>query len=817
MSSLLQDLRFAVRMLVKDPLFAVIAVVTLGVAIGANATVFSVVDSVLLRPMAYPEADRLVRIHSRMPAEGHDRFWLSAPEYWELLEHTTSFESVGGWSAAGAPMSGGREPARVPAAYVTASMLRTVGVEPAIGRLINDEEDRPGVQTVVLLSHRLWQRSFGGDPSVVGRSIEVDGLPVTVIGVMPEGFAFPRADMDLWIPLCLDPAHQPRDNHMLEIVARLKPGVTLESARADLDAYVTWSAGAHGADQHRLDGLHHPLAAVSLIDDAVAPARLSLLLLQGAVALLLLIAAANVASLLLARADARKREIAIRAAVGASRARIVRQLLTESMVLGLLGAALGLLIAWWGVDVVVALLPRGMPRIHEIAIDGRIVAAGVAVSLLVSLLFGLAPALRAGAVDLQGALRDAGARTTAGRVRLRLRRTLVVGQVALAVVLLVGCGLTLRSFERLQEVELGFEPDHLVTMQIELPRRHYPEVNAVRHFWRELDERTGALPGVAAVTELTSLPFEAWPHFGDVRRAGEGPERSVQVYAHGIGDDYTAAMGVRVVAGRAFDVREHDVPVTSVLVNETLAAALWPGQDAVGQRIATSVGPFQLPDLTVLGVLGDVKELGIAKRTPPQLYMPIHAAWQVDAADRILYVAVRVDRGDPRAVVPAIREIVRELDPRIAVADVRTMEELVWQEVARPRFLSVLLAVFAGIAVLLAAIGIFGLMSHAVTQRTRELGIRMALGAPPALVRRMVLKGGLALVAIGVAVGLAASLALDAALAGVLGGVLYRADVLDPATLIGAPLLLVAVAAVACWLPAARATRIDPMLAMRHD
>ncbi|HUS67163.1 MAG TPA: ABC transporter permease, partial [Kofleriaceae bacterium] len=698
MSSLLQDLRFAVRMLVKDPLFAVIAVVTLGVAIGANATVFSVVDSVLLRPMPYPQADRLVRIHTRMPAEGQDRFWMSAPEYWELIEHTTSFESVGAWSAAGAPVSGGDEPARVPAAYVTASLLRTVGVQPAIGRLIKDEEDRPGDETVVLLGHRLWQRSFGGDPSVVGRSIQVDGLPVTVIGVMPEGFDFPRADIDVWIPLCLDPAQQPRDNHAFEVMGRLKPGVTLESARADLDAHMTWSATTHGADQHHLDATQHPLVGVSLIDDAVAPARLSLLLLQGAVALILLIAAANVASLLLARGDARQREIAIRAAVGASRGRIVRQLLTESLVLGLLGAGLGLVIAWWGVDLLVALLPQSMPRVHEISIDGRVVAAGVVVSLLVSLVFGLAPAVRAGAADLQGTLREAGARTTAGRGRLRLRRALVIGEVALAVVLLVGCGLTLRSFARLQEVELGFEPDHLVTMFVELPRRHYPEEAGARHFWDELDARTRALPGVAAVTELTSLPFETWPHFGQLRRAGDGPDHAVQVYAHGIGDDYSAALGVRVVAGRAFDAREHGVKATSVLVNETLAAVLWPGEEAVGRAVSTSIGPFELPDLTVIGVVGDVKELGVAQRTPPQLYMPGRAAWGDDLADRLLYVVVRVDRGDPRAVVPAIRDIVRDLDPRVAVSQVHTMDELLWREVARPRFLSVLLAVFAGIA-----------------------------------------------------------------------------------------------------------------------
>jgi putative ABC transport system permease protein len=818
MSSILQDLRFAVRLLVVQPLFAIVAVVTLGVAIGANATVFSVVDSVLLQPLPYPDADRLVRISTRIPAEGHDRFWLSAPEYWELVEHTSSFESLGAWSDAGAPVSGGSEPARVPAAYLTASTLPTIGVAPELGRFFTAEEDRPGLETVALLSHRLWQRSFGGDPSVVGRSVSIDGLPVTVVGVMPEDFAFPRADTDLWIPFCLDPAKQIRDNHMANVVARLAPGVTLEQARADLDAYVAWSARSFGADQHHLEDSSHPVVAAAMLDEAVAPARLSLLLLQGAVAFLLLIAAANIASLLLARADARQREIAIRAAVGASRGRIVRQLLTESLLLGLLGAGLGLAIAAWGVDLAVALLPDSTPRKQDIGISGWVVAAGVGVSLLTSLLFGLAPALRAGARDLHGALKDAGGRSTAGRARLRLRRALVIGEVALAVVLLVGCGLVVHSFRRLQEVDLGFEPDGVVTMFFELPQRYYPEAPAATQFWADLTVRVRALPGVEAATTMTSLPFEQNPHFVSVTRPGrDAPDQAIQVYAHGAGDDYATTAGIRVLGGRAFDAREHGGPPHAVLVNRTLARALYPDEEPIGRALSMNFGPVDLRDLTILGVLDDVKQAGIAVATPPQLYLPSAARWDDDFVDRLLYLVVRVDRGDPRAVVPDVRRIVADLDPRIAVSAVRTMDELLWQEVARPRFLSVLLAVFSGIALLLAAIGIFGVMSHSVTQRTRELGIRMALGAPPALVRRMVLRDGLTMVGLGLAVGLAASLALAAALSGVLAGVLFGVGALDLWPLLVAPILLVAVGAAACWWPAARATRIDPMLAMRHD
>lgn len=817
MSSILQDLRFAARMLVADPLFAIIAIVTLGVAIGANAVVFSVVDSVLLQPLPYPDVDRLVRIHTRLPAEGHDRFWLSPPEYWELVERTSSFESVGAYSDAGAPVSGGAEPARVPAAYVTASLLRTIGVQPALGRLLTDEEDRPGPATAVLLGHRLWQRAFAGDPDIVGRAISVDGVQVTVVGVMPEDFAFPRAETDLWIPLCLDPKVATRDYHMIEVVGRLKPDVTLAQARADLEGYMAWSSGTYPRGQHPLEASEHPVVAVSLAEDTVAPARLSLLLLQGAVAFLLLIAAANIASLLLSRADARQREIAIRAAVGAGRGRIVRQLLTESLLLGALGAALGLAIAAWGVDLAVALLPDSTPRRHEIGIDGWVVGAGVVVSIVTSVLFGLAPALRAGAADLQTALKDAGARSTAGRGRLRLRRALVVGEVALAVVLVVGCGLMVRSFGRLQEVELGFDPDDVVTMHIELPKSHYPTTPGVKQFWTQLEERARELPGVASVTATTSLPFMKWPHFMHVTRPGGGPEQQIEVYGQGAADDFARTLGIHVVAGRDFDEREHGAPARGALLNQTLAEALWPGVDPLGRTIEIPPGPLELPDLTVIGVLADVKQSGITERTPPQLYLPIRADWSADLADRLLYVAVRVEGGDPRAVVPGIRRIVADLDPRIAVADVRTMDDLLWQEVARPRFLSVLLGVFAGIAVLLAAIGIFGVMSHSVTQRTRELGIRMALGAQPAMVRRMVLQDGLVLVALGLVAGLAAAVLLAGVLVDVLAGVLYGVDVFDVWTLVAAPLVIVAVGVAACWLPAARATRIDPMMAMRHD
>jgi predicted permease len=829
MNTLYQDIRFALRMLIKDPGLAVVAIVTLGVAIGANTTVFSVVNSVILQPLPYPDQDRLVRLHSQFfGGLTYTRFPISTPEYLELGEHTRSYESMTAWIEDGTPVTGGVTPVRVPSAYVIGPFFQTLGVEPELGRVFSREEQRPGDPDSVVLSHGLWMRAFGGDPTVVGKRISVDAMPVTVIGVMPEEFAFPTAQTEIWVPWRRDPAKGNRGGHVLNVIARLKPGVTLAQARTDLDAYMAWSKERYG-ERHANSPPEHPIVVHSLYGETVAPAKWSLILLQGAVAFLLLIAAANIASLLLARSEARSREIAIRAAVGADRMRIVRQLLTESMVLGLLGAGLGLAIAVWGVELVVALLPEGAPRKEEIGMDGWVLGIGIASAMLVSLLFGLVPALHARVDNLHRGLQDGSARATLSRARLRLRRALVVAEIALAVVLVIGCGLMLRSFARVQEVDLGYDPHGLVTMQIQLPRKTYPTSDETVAAWERLHADVARLPGVRAVTLMSGMPPARSFDANDVYLVGEtrtkdGLDWNVD-YWQIIGPDYFDTMGIKVMSGRAIDTRDRKGSQQVVMVNESMARKFWPGKDPIGKQVQ-AVGDEKPPFQTVIGLVQDVKQAGLDKPTGTEMYVPMHLlgplldelvkAIGADAAPRLMYLAVRSDL-DPTDLVRSIRRVVARLDPTLAVAEVRTMDEILWQAEARPRFFAVLLGGFAGIALLLAAIGIFGVMSYSISQRTRELGIRMALGAPPAQVRRMVLREGMLLVGLGVGLGLAIAALVNNALASVLAEMLFGVEALDPWTFAVVPLLIAAVGGLACWLPAAKSTRVDPILALRHD
>ncbi len=822
MSTLIHDVRFALRVLIKDPGLALIAILTLGVAIGANTTIFSIVNSIILQPLPYPEPDRLVRLHSQfLSGQNYTRFWISGPEYVELVEHSKSYDAFGAWQEGGAPVTGGVEPVRVPAAYVTGRFFETLGVSPAMGRTFSRDEDRPGDPGAVVLSNGLWRRGFGGDPEIIGKRILVDATQVSVIGVMPEGFAFPSVDTEIWIPMGRELASRSRGNHFLNVIGRLKRGVTLDQARSDLSAFMAWSIERYGKD-HPTAPPNHPLVVNSLYGETVSAAKWSLLLLQGAVAFLLLIAAANIASLLLARAEARSREIAIRAAVGADRMRIIRQLLTESSVLGLLGAGLGLAIAVWGVDLAVALLPEGAPRRQEIGIDGWVLAVGICCSLFVSLLFGLAPAMHARVDNLHSGLQEGSARATTSRGRLRLRRGLVILEVALSVILVVGCGLMLRSFSRVQEVNLGFDPHGLITMQIELPLKTYPKGAQVISTWEKIESEIGRLPGVRGVTAMTGLPPSREVVANDIFFVGkpkpgkDDPSWNVD-YWQIVGDDYFETMGIEIRAGRGFDQRDRKGALPVILINETMARKFYQGEDPIGKQVVITGDPKEKQQ-TIVGVVADVKQAGVDKPTGTEIYVPMRliAAEGEANAERVMYVAVRAD-GDPLTVVRSIRRVVGDIDPSLAVAEIQPMKDTLWQAVARPRFFAVLLGGFAGIALLLAAIGIFGVMSYSISQRTRELGIRMALGAPQARVRWMVLREGMLLVGIGVLLGLVGAVALNTVLSRVLADMLFGVAPLDPTTFVVMPLLIIAVGSLACWLPAAKATRVDPILALRHD
>ena len=706
----------------------------------------------------------------------------------------------------------------MPAAYATHGFLPAVGVTPALGRLFGPDEDQPGDPQVVVLSHALWKRSFGGDGGILGRRITVDGAPVKVVGVMPAGFDFPEG-AEAWVPAREDPASTRRGNHRLSVVARLRPDVSVEQARAELEVLMAgWLTRYQG--RHAVGEPNHPMLLYPLKGELIGSVQWMLLLLQGAVLFVLLISCANVSNLLLARAEARSREVAIRNALGARRRRLIQQFLTESLLLGALGGLLGLLLAFWGVNAAVSLLPEGAPRASEIGMNGTVLAVGMLSALVTSLLFGLAPIVHARAHALSAALKQ-GQRTTHAPARQRFRRTLVVGELALAVVLVIGCGLMIRSFVRVSRVELGFRPDHLLTFQIKLPAKTYPDDRQAIDFLERAAERLRALPGVQNASVMSGLPpsrrLDANDLYIEGRTPpppGQGPPWNVDFWQVA-GRDYFATMGIKLLEGRLLDSRDGPDAPGVVVINQTMARRFWPGDSAVGKQIRAGGNP-EAELQTIVGVVADVKQQGLDAPTGTELYFPLGQATQVRGAPRLPAFVVRT-QGDPLALAPAARGAMAELDPQVAVARLMTMDQIMYEAVARPRFLATLLAVFAGLALILAAIGIYGLMAYAVAQRTHEIGIRMALGAEPGKVRALVMGQGLLLAAVGTALGLAGALVVNRALGKVLSGLLFGVQALDPSTFIAVPIVVVVVAALACFVPAFRATRIDPVVALRSD
>jgi putative ABC transport system permease protein len=817
MAGLLQDLRFGLRMLWKNPTFTLVAVLTLGLGIGANTVIFSVVNAVVVRPLPYPQPERLVRLYTEFPTMKLEKFWISPPEYFDLVRESRSYASIGAWGSGAAALGGGERPERVPAASATHGFLPTVGVAPALGRWFGPDEDLPGDPKVVVLSHGVWQRSFGGDRNIIGRGITVEGMPVKVVGVMPAGFDFPQG-AELWVPSGEDPANNRRGNHRLLVVARLRPEVTVEQARAELAVLMgRWSKSATG---HRLGPPNHSMLLYPLKGEVVGSVEWMLLLLQGAVVLVLLISCANVSNLLLARAEARSREVAIRNALGARRGRLIRQFMTESLLLGALGGALGLILAFWGVDAAVSLLPEGAPRAQEIRIDGAVLAYGLTCALVTSVLFGLAPVVHARVQNLHGALKE-GQRTTGAPVRQRFRRALVVGETALAVVLVIGCGLMIRSFVALSRVDLGFRADHLLTFQLRLPPKLYPDDRGAIQFLERSLERLRALPGVSGASLMTGLPPSRPLDANDLFIVGETPPQPNQGppwnvdFWQTVGPGYFDTMGIKLLEGRLFDARDTNEAPGVVLVNETMARRFWPGRSAVGRQVRAE-GNREATLQTIVGVVADVKQQGVEAPTGTELYFPMEQTPQLGFAPRYPTVVLRTV-GEPLALASAVRATMAALDPQLPVARLRTMEQIMYEAVAKPRFLTMLLGVFGGLALLLAAVGIYGVMSYTVARRTHEIGIRMALGAEGSNVRRLVLRQGLLLALAGTGLGLIVALLVNRIMGKVLSGLLYDTRAVDPSTFAVVPAVVVLVAALACWIPALRATHIDPMLALRSE
>jgi predicted permease len=816
MDRLRQDLVYAVRNLWKSPGYAAVTVLTLALGIGANTAIFSVVHGVVLKPLPYPDPDRLVFITSQFPGLGFDQFWVSAPEFIEFRDRNRSFENVGAYRAGAVNLGTQDQPRRVNSALVTSELMPVLGVAPSRGRLFTREDTLPGVEDVAILSHELWQTSFAGDESVVGRTIPIDGATTRIVGIMPAEYDVHDQKVQVWLPLTLDPANPGnRGGHFLYLIGRLKEGVGMGQARADVETMLArWpelNPGTHAPNTQghriRLDGLH---------EDVVGGLRMALWVLQGAVGFVLLIACANLANLLLARAESRQKEYAIRAALGASRWRLLRQFLTEGVVLALAGGVLGAALGYGALRALLAANPDSLPRSADIALDPAVLLFTVAISILTGLLFGMAPLLNLREHVVNISLKESGQRTTAGFTRARFRRALVMAEVALAVVLVIGAGLLLRSFWNLMSVDAGFNRSRLVTFGLVLPGATYRDPQNTVAFFRRLNERLRGIPGVQGAAAMSGLPPLRDVNANDTDFEGytapkEGPFENVDYYQN-VTPDYLATMGVPVVEGRDFAPSDATgAPV--VLVNETLAKTFYRNQSAIGRRLKPAGGGPKAPWFTIVGVVRDVKQGGVGHKTGTELYLladqlPSALGYAPRNLNIVLRSALPVE-----SLAPQIRAIVQSMDPTLPVVKLRSMDDVFAESVSRPRFLAQLLGVFAGLALVLAAIGTYGILAYSVSERRKEIGIHMALGATRSNVLGMVLGQGMRLAIVGLLAGLAASLALTR----LLRAQLFNVQPSDPLTIGSVVAFIGCVALAACYIPASRATRVDPMVVLRDE
>jgi putative ABC transport system permease protein len=817
----LPDLALAARSLRQSPAFSLAVLATLALGIGANVAVFSVFEAVLLKPLPYGEPERVAMLWSRWN-EFPDRTWISEPEYVLYRREMRSFEEVAAFGLTTANLTGAdgsAQPERVNAAVVTPNLFRTLGVAAAEGRTFLAEEGTRGRDQVVVIGEGLWRRRFGGDPKLVGRAIEVDRSPMTVVGILPADFRLPldfRADAptEILAPMTVDPHAadafpQGGGNHGYYGVARLRRGVTVAAARAELDALIARMSRLG----HYPPNLGFSALLVPVAEEVAGAARPALLALLGAVGFVLLTACANVASLLLAQREEQARELAVRAALGASRGDLVRYLLAESLLLAAAGGAAGLWLADLGLSLLARLGGTGVPRLAEASIDGRAVAFAAAATALAGLLASLAPALQILRGDLAAGLAEGGREGTAGVPRERLRRALVAAQVAMALMLTAGAGLMVRSLVRLLAVDPGFRSAGVLTFRLAPPQPDYPQDAQVAAFYSELLARIRRLPGVEAAGAARRLPMAG--DMGDWSLQIEGYTPPPGSYSAGdwqvVTPGYLEAMGIRLLAGRTITEADGRRGPFVVLVSESMARAYWPGGKALGGRVR--VRRDGAPWMTVAGIVADVKQGGLGAATRKMWYWP-HAQMEATAQFtlRPLSLAIRTGR-DPLALAPAVREVVRDLDPRMPLAEVRPLADIVAASVARQRFTMTLFLAFGAVALALAAVGVYGVVAYSVARRTREIGIRMAMGAQRRDVLGLVVRRAAALTAAGLAVGLVGT----AALGGLLAGLVYGLSPSDPPTLAGVVLLLAAVALGASWLPARRAARLDPLTAIRHE
>ena len=817
MATLWQDLRYGTRMLLKNPGFTLIAVATLSLGIGANTAIFSVANAILLRPLPYPHPERVVTVWGANPKLnlGIDKIPNSPGQFINYRDQSDVFDHIAAFNNDDLNLEGKGEPEKLGTTLVTADFFAVLGVEPALGRTFLREEDQPGHNRVVILSHSLWRRSFGGDPAIIGQAITLSGKSYIVIGVMPPGFHYPHgtdlpavlrfaAQTDVWAPVAFTPQQiDLRYNWEYPVIARLRPGATLRQARTQLS-----NIAARNRGQYRQTDANFDVIIVPMQDQIVGDFKSALLILLGAAGLVLLIACANVASLLLARAVDRQKEIAIRISLGARRLRIIRQLLTESALLSLIGGVLGFVLAFWGAKVIVALAPDNLPRIKEVSADMRVVSFTLIAALLTGMICGLIPAWQASKHNLYDSLKE-GTRGVSRR-RHYLREALVTAEVALALALLIGAGLMIRSIIRLYQVDAGFDPNHVLTAQLSLPSGRYSKVEQRMAFYQQVVARLKALPGVASVAGTSAIPLSGMEINAGVLIEGRPQADSMDKLpiskSEAVTVDYFRTLGILLIQGRGFTEQDNKDAPAAVIINETFARRYLPGEDPIGKRLKVGADPADSWQL-IVGIVRDIKHRTLEEEPQPEVYTPY-----LQTSDWALGIVVRTT-SDPRSLAAVVRQAIWSADREVPISRFATMDEFVSDSVSSRRFNLALLSIFAVIALSLAAIGIYGVTSYAVTQRTREIGIRMALGAQRGSVMTLIIRQGMTVILIGISIGVITA----AALARLMRGLLYEVGAGDPLTYIFVTVLLSGVALLACYFPARSATRIDPMIAIRHE
>ena len=813
MHSFWQDVRLGLRGMAKSPGFTFVAILTLAVGIGANAAIFSVVNAVLLRALPFPNSG-LAAVYRVDTRTGDASYAMSYPDFEDIRAQCHSFDALAVYDDTSYTLTGAGEPLHLTAGVVSADLFRVLGVWPALGRAFLPSEDEPGAR-VVLLSDRMWREHLGSDPGAVGHMLTLNGRSYTIVGVLPPGFQFPvdSARYDLWTTIAVErvsasgdqPMTEHRGAHFLQVIARLKPGVALSQANAELAGI-----GATLAREYPDTNAHFGVRASNALDVLVGDVRPVLGVLLGAVGLVLLIACANVANLLLARATARRREMGIRAALGAASSRILRQLLTESVLLAFAGALPGVLLAVWATKLLGTLHSLQIPRLANASVDWRALLFTLAASLATALVFGMVPAVHGARFSLTGSLREGarGSGETAGHARLR--SALVVCEVSLALLLLVGSGLLLHSLLNILRVQPGFDPHGLIAFDLDLPGTRYGKPEQSAQFFRELLPRLQSLPGVVSASAVVPLPFSDDIIRTSFQIEGRPVPRSEEPIVHlrCIGQNYFRTMRIPLIAGRPLDSRDTRDSVPVVVINQTLARRYFPNENPIGKRIEPGLADRGEPVMReIVGVVGDVRHRVLWRSPDPEAYVPYD---QVSLGGMTLVVR---SQGDPRSLLSAMRGQVRQLDAELPLFNVRTLDEYISGSVAQRRFMAMLLAIFAGVAMLLAAVGLYGVMSYGVAQRTHEIGVRMALGAESSHVLRLVVGQGLRLTVLGLALGCLAALAASRLLSSMLFGVAGN----DPATFAAVAALFLGVALAACYIPALRAARVDPLVALRHE